>query len=128
MSEWHRSDTGGGICAKGSEHSQSPTIIENLRAIRDDRPCCFATPTPHRAACACYGVQLCDRHQAARPLSADHHQHERGQNFSPPAIVLDCTGWEMPEIGQPATVVLWRLADDSSTAEFEALADSQFAR
>jgi hypothetical protein len=34
----------------------------------------------------------------------------------------------MFEIGQPATVEFWRLAEDSSTAEFEELADSQFAR
>ena len=66
--------------------------------------------------------------RAARPLLATITNTNEGQNFSPPAIVLHCAGWEMLEIAQPAPVEFWRLAEGSSTAEFEELADSQFAR
>jgi hypothetical protein len=48
-----------------------------------------------------------------------------GQNFSPPAIVLHTQKYRLFELGQPATVELWRLAEDGSTAEFEALADPE---
>jgi hypothetical protein len=46
-----------------------------------------------------------------------------GQNFSPPVIVLHGPGYRLFELGQPATVELWRLAEDGSTTEFQALAD-----
>jgi hypothetical protein len=46
-----------------------------------------------------------------------------GQNFSPPMIVLHGRAYRLFELGQPATEALWRLAEDGSTAEFQALAD-----
>lgn len=46
-----------------------------------------------------------------------------GQNFSPPVIVLHTPKYRMFELGQPATGELWLLAEDGSTAEFQALAD-----
>jgi len=46
-----------------------------------------------------------------------------GQNFSPPVIVLHTPEYRLFEVGQPATEALWRLAEDGSTAEFQALAD-----
>jgi hypothetical protein len=46
-----------------------------------------------------------------------------GQNFSPPVIVLHTANYRLFELGQPATEALWRLAEDGSTAEFQALAD-----
>ena len=46
-----------------------------------------------------------------------------GQNFSPPVIVLHTPAYRLFELGQPATEELWRLAEDGSTAEFQALAD-----
>lgn len=52
----------------------------------------------------------------------------QGQNFSPPVIVLHGAGWRMFELGAPASVELWRLAEDGSTAEFEALADPEISR
>ena len=48
-----------------------------------------------------------------------------GQNFSPPVIVLHTAGFRLFELGQPATEALWRLAEDGSTAEFQALADPE---
>ena len=48
-----------------------------------------------------------------------------GQNFSPPVIVLHTPDYRLFELGQPATVELWRLAEDGSTAEFQALADPE---
>jgi len=45
-----------------------------------------------------------------------------GQNFSPPVIVLHTSGFRLFELGQPASEALWRLAEDGSTAEFQALA------
>jgi Spondin_N len=46
-----------------------------------------------------------------------------GQNFSPPVMVLHTPEYGLFELGEPATVELWRLAEDGSTAEFQALAD-----
>jgi hypothetical protein len=46
-----------------------------------------------------------------------------GQNFSPPVMILHTREYQLFELGQPATVELWRLAEDGSTAEFQALAD-----
>jgi hypothetical protein len=45
-----------------------------------------------------------------------------GQNFSPPVIALHTQAYRLFELGQPATVELWRLAEDGSTTEFKALA------
>jgi hypothetical protein len=49
----------------------------------------------------------------------------QGQNFSPPVIALHTEEYRLFELGQPATVELWRLAEDGSTAEFEALSDPE---
>jgi hypothetical protein len=46
-----------------------------------------------------------------------------GQNFSPPVMILHTREYRLFGLGQPATVELWRLAEDGSTAEFQALAD-----
>ena len=46
-----------------------------------------------------------------------------GQNFSPPVILLHAPGFRLFEPGQPASQALWRLAEDGSTTEFQALAD-----
>jgi hypothetical protein len=46
-----------------------------------------------------------------------------GQNFSPPVIVLHTPEYRLFDLDQPATEALWRLAEDGSTAEFQALAD-----
>jgi hypothetical protein len=46
-----------------------------------------------------------------------------GQNFSPPVIVLHGPGFRLFELGQPATEALWRLGEDGSTAEYQALTD-----
>jgi hypothetical protein len=48
-----------------------------------------------------------------------------GQNFSPPVIVLHTPDYRLFELGEPATVELWRLAEDGSTAEFQALAEPE---
>jgi hypothetical protein len=48
-----------------------------------------------------------------------------GQNFSPPVIALHTRGYRLFELGQPATVELWRLAEDGSTTEFQAVADPE---
>lgn len=47
-----------------------------------------------------------------------------GQNFSPPVMILHTPEYGLFELGEPATVELWRLAEDGSTAEFQALADA----
>lgn len=49
----------------------------------------------------------------------------QGQNFSPPVIALHTQGYRLFELGQPATVELWRLAEDGVTAGFEALSDPE---
>jgi hypothetical protein len=46
-----------------------------------------------------------------------------GQNFSPPVTILHTPEYRLFELDQPATVELWRLAEDGSTAEFQALVD-----
>ena len=46
-----------------------------------------------------------------------------GQNFSPPVILLHAPEYRLFEPGRPASEALWRLAEDGSTAEFQALAD-----
>ena len=46
-----------------------------------------------------------------------------GQNFSPPVIVLHTPEYWLFEPGQPASEALWRLAEDGSTAEYQALID-----
>jgi hypothetical protein len=51
-----------------------------------------------------------------------------GQNFSPPVIVLHTPEYRLFDLDQPATEALWRLAEDGSTAEFQALADPASAR
>lgn len=48
-----------------------------------------------------------------------------GQNFSPPVIILHAPGYRLFELGQPASVALWRLAEDGATGEFQALADPE---
>jgi hypothetical protein len=50
-----------------------------------------------------------------------------GQNFSPPVIILHGPGYRLFERGQPATMALWRLAEDGVTAEFLMLADTDLA-
>jgi hypothetical protein len=48
-----------------------------------------------------------------------------GQNFSPPVILLHSPEYRLFEPGQPASEPLWRLAEDGSTTEFQALADPE---
>ena len=50
-----------------------------------------------------------------------------GQNFSPPVIILHNARYRLFELGQPATVALWRLAEDGATTEFVPLADTDAA-
>ncbi|MDX1540806.1 MAG: spondin domain-containing protein [Geminicoccaceae bacterium] len=52
----------------------------------------------------------------------------RGQNFSPPVIVLHRAGYRMFEVGEPPSVALWRVAEDGSTTEFQALRDPDIDR
>jgi Spondin_N len=47
-----------------------------------------------------------------------------GQNFSPPVIILHDAGYRLFELGQPARVALWRLAEDGVTTEFLSLAET----
>jgi Spondin_N len=46
-----------------------------------------------------------------------------GQNFSPPVLVLHRPGFQLFELGRLASEALWQLAEDGSTAAFEALDD-----
>jgi hypothetical protein len=46
-----------------------------------------------------------------------------GQNFSPPVLVLHRPGYQLFELGRPASEALWQLAEEGSTAAFEALAE-----
>jgi Spondin_N len=50
-----------------------------------------------------------------------------GQNFSPPVIILHDAGYRLFEFGRPATVALWRLAEDGVTSEFLSLAETDAA-
>lgn len=50
-----------------------------------------------------------------------------GQNFSPPVIILHHGDYRLFELGLPATVPLWRLAEDGDTTGFASLADADAA-
>jgi hypothetical protein len=50
-----------------------------------------------------------------------------GQNFSPPVIILHDANYRLFELGEPATVALWRLAEDGATTDFVPLADTDAA-
>ena len=52
----------------------------------------------------------------------------QGQNFSPPVIVLHTPEYRLFEPGQPASTPLWRLAEDGSTSEFQALVEPAVRR
>lgn len=41
-----------------------------------------------------------------------------GQNFSPPVLILHAAGYRLFELGEPATVALWTLAEEGETEEF----------
>jgi hypothetical protein len=51
----------------------------------------------------------------------------RGQNFSPPAVVVHRPEFRLFEFGQPASEPLWRLAKDGDTSGLEALAGVEAA-
>jgi Spondin_N len=72
------------------------------------------------------GFAWCAPAQASEPAAGYEltiRNTNPGQNFSPPVMILHRPEYRLFELGYPATVELWRLAEDGSTAEFQALAD-----
>jgi Spondin_N len=41
-----------------------------------------------------------------------------GQNFSPPVLIVHAAGYQLFELGEPATAALWTLAEEGETGEF----------
>ena len=50
-----------------------------------------------------------------------------GQNFSPPVLILHGPGYRLFELGEPATVALWKLAEEGETGEFLPLPEQDAA-
>lgn len=85
-----------------------------------------ATSQRGRAIAALMALTWCTPAPAGEPAATYEltiRNTNPGQNFSPPVMILHTQAYQLFELGQPATVELWRLAEDGSTAEFRALAD-----
>jgi Spondin_N len=50
-----------------------------------------------------------------------------GQNFSPPVLILHANGYRLFELGEPATVALWTLAEEGETGELLPLPEQEAA-
>jgi hypothetical protein len=50
-----------------------------------------------------------------------------GQNFSPPVLILHGAGYRLFELGEPATMALWKLAEEGETGEFLPLPEQDAA-